>query len=317
VKTRITELLGIRYPVFQAAMSWASSNAPLVIAVSNAGALGVIAAGPMRPDDFRQALADIKAGTDQPYGVNIPLNNPHAPQLLDIAHAARIPVMVASQGGPKEQLARFRAIGTRWLHVVASVEHAQKAEAAGVDALVVDGMEAGGHPPPSEVTTLVLVRRVLKATKLPVVASGGVADGAGIAALLALGADAVQLGTRFIATPEASVHENYKRAVLAAQVDGSILVARGRLPIRQLKNAFTAKFDAAERAGASQAELDAIFKASSLKQAALEGDVVWGKVEAGQSAGLVDEILPAAEVVRRLVAEMEEARQRLISLCEK
>jgi enoyl-[acyl-carrier protein] reductase II len=314
MKTRITALLGIRHPVFQAAMSWASSNAPLVVAVSNAGALGVIAAGPMRPDDFRLALADIKAGTDKPYGVNIPLTSPRAAQLLDIAHEARIPVMVASQGGPRAQLARFRAIGTRWLHVVASVEHALKAEAAGVDALVVDGMEAGGHPPPSEVTTLVLVRRVVKAVKLPVVASGGVADGAGVAALLALGADAVQLGTRFIATPEASVHENYKRAVLAADVDGSALVARGRLPIRQLRNRFADKYNAAERAGASQAELDGIFEASSLKQAALDGDVEWGKVEAGQSAGLVDEILPAAEVVRRVVAEMEEARLRLARL---
>lgn len=314
MKTRITELLGIRHPLFQAAMSWASSNAPLVIAVSNAGALGVIAAGPMRPEDFRRALADIRAGTREPYGVNIPLNNPRAAELLDIAYEARIPVMVASQGGPKAQLARFRAIGTKWLHVVASVEHAKKAEAAGVDALVVDGMEAGGHPPPAEVTTLVLVRRVVKAVKLPVVASGGVADGAGIAALLALGADAVQLGTRFIATPEASVHENYKRAVLAADVDGSTLVARGRLPIRQLKNKFAEKFNAAERAGASQEELDAIFNASSLRQAALEGDVDWGKVEAGQSAGLVDDIVPAGELVRRLVTEIEEARKRLAAL---
>ena len=314
MKTRITELLGIRHPLFQAAMSWASSSAPLVIAVSNAGGLGVIAAGPMRPDDFRKALADIKAGTGRPYGVNIPLTNPRAPELLDIAFEARIPVMVASQGGPREHLARFRAIGTKWLHVVASVEHAKKAEAAGVDALVVDGMEAGGHPPPSEVTTLVLVRRVVREVKIPVVASGGVADGAGIAALLALGADAVQLGTRFIATLEASVHDNYKRAVIDADVDGSTLVARGRLPIRQLKNAFSAKFDAAERAGAPQAELDALFQSSSLKRAALEGDVEWGKVEAGQSAGLVDEILPAAEVVRRLVAELEEARQRLAGL---
>jgi enoyl-[acyl-carrier protein] reductase II len=314
VKTRITELLGIRYPVFQAAMSWASSNAPLVIAVSNAGGMGVIAAGPMRPDDFRRALADIRAGTDKPYGVNIPLNNPRALELLDIAFDARIPVMVASQGGPKEQMPRFRAIGTKWLHVVASVEHAKKAEAAGVDALVVDGAEAGGHPPPSEVTTLVLVRRVVKSVKLPVVASGGVADGAGIAALLALGADAVQLGTRFIATPEASVHDNYKRAVLAADVDGSTLVARGRLPIRQLKNAFSAKYAAAEKAGATQEELEALYKSSSLKQAALDGDVEWGKVEAGQSAGLVDDILPAAEVVQRLMSELEQARKRLAAM---
>src|SRR5205085_12223095 len=177
---------------------------------------------------------------------NIPLNNPKAREMLDIAFEARIPVMVASQGGPREHLARFRASGTKWLHVVASVEHAMKAEAAGVDALVVDGAEAGGHPPPSEVGTLVLVRRVVKAVKLPVVASGGIADGAAIAAMLALGAEAVQLGTRFIATPEASVHENYKRAVIEAQEHQTTLVGRGKLPIRTLRNAFTEKYDAAE-----------------------------------------------------------------------
>ena len=309
MKTRITELLGIEQPIFQAAMSWASSNAPLIIAVSDAGGLGVLGAGPLRPDDFRKILREIKANTKKPYGVNIPLNGKRAPELLDIAFQEKIPVMVASQGGPREHLPRFRAIGTKWLHVVASVEHAQKAEAAGVDALVVDGAEAGGHPPPAQVGTIVLVRRVVKATKLPVVASGGVADGAGIAALLALGADAVQLGTRFIATPEASVHENYKRAVLAAEIQDTCLVGPRSLPIRQIRNAFTKKFDAA-----GEEEREALFNGTSLKKAALDGDVEWGKVEAGQSAGLVDEILPAAEIMRRLVAEAEEARRRLASL---
>jgi len=309
MKTRITELLGIEHPIFQAAMSWASSNAPLVIAVSNAGGMGVLGAGPMRPEDFSRTLDEIKAGTKQPFGVNIPLNGTRARELLDIAIEKKIPVMVASQGGPREHLPRFRAIGTKWLHVVASVEHAKKAEAAGVDALVVDGAEAGGHPPPSNVSTLVLVRRVVRATRLPVVASGGVADGAGIAALLALGAEAVQLGTRFIATPEASVHENYKRAVLAADVHDTCLVGPPSLPIRQLRNAFTEKFMAA-----SKEEREALFKESSLKKAALEGDVQWGKVEAGQSAGLVDDLLPAAEVMKRLVQELEQARSRLASL---
>ena len=309
MKTRITELLGIEHPIFQAAMSWASSNAPLVIAVSNAGGMGVLGAGPLRPEDFKRILGEIRAGTKRPYGVNIPLNGARAQELLDIAHEARIPVMVASQGGPRGELPRFRAIGTKWLHVVASVEHASKAEAAGVDALVVDGGEAGGHPPPSTVGTIVLVRRIVRATRLPVVASGGVADGAGVAALLALGAEAVQLGTRFIATPEASVHENYKRAVLAADVEDTCLVGPATLPVRQLRNAFTRKFEAA-----SAAEREALFQATSLKKAALEGDVEWGKVEAGQSAGLVDEILPAAEVMKRLVRELEEARRRLASL---
>ena len=309
MKTRITELLGIEHPIFQAAMSWASSNAPLVIAVSDAGGMGVLGAGPMRPEDFARALDQIQSATKKPFGVNIPLNGARAAELLDIAFNKKIPVMVASQGGPREQMPRFRSIGTKWLHVVASVEHAKKAEAAGVDALVVDGAEAGGHPPPNQVSTLVLVRRIVRVTKLPVVASGGVADGAGIAALLALGAEAVQLGTRFIATPEASVHENYKRAVLAADVHDTCLVGPAALPIRQLKNAFTEKMSKA-----TAAEREALFKESSLKKAALEGDVEWGKVEAGQSAGLVDDILPAAEIMQRLVRELEQARKRLASL---
>ena len=314
MKTRITELLGIEHPIFQAAMSWASSNSALVVAVSNAGGMGVLGAGPLRPDDFRRVLLEIKKNTGKPYGVNIPLNSARAPELLDIAFEQKIPVMVASQGGPRAQLARFRAIGTKWLHVVASVEHALKAQDAGVDALVVDGAEAGGHPPPSEVGTLVLVRRVVKAVKLPVVASGGIADGAGIAAMLALGADAVQLGTRFIATPEASVHENYKQAVLKADVHETALVGRGGLPIRQLANRFSEEYFSRERKGASASELLDLLNSSSLRKAALEGDVEWGKVEAGQSAGLVDDIVPAAELFRRLVREAEEARKRLSSL---
>ena len=314
MKTRITELLGIEHPIFQAAMSWASSNAALVTAVSNAGGMGVLAAGPLRLDDFRRVLSEIQGGTKKPWGLNIPLNNPKAREMLDTAFEARVPVMVASQGGPREHLARFRAIGTKWLHVVASVEHAKKAEAAGVDALVVDGAEAGGHPPPSEVGTIVLVRRVIQAVKLPVVASGGVADGAGVAALLALGADAVQLGTRFIATPEAGVHEKYKRAVLDAEVEQTAFVGRGMAPIRQLRNRFSEEYAAAERRGASNTELEALFNKHSLKQAALEGDIEWGKVEAGQSAGLVHDIVPAGELLKRLVAEMEAARKRLASL---
>jgi len=301
MKTRITELLGIEQPIFQAAMSWASSSSALVVAVSNAGGMGVLGAGPLRPEDFRKVLLEIKKNTEKPYGVNIPLNGARAPELLDIAFAQKIPVMVASQGGPRAQLARFRAIGTKWLHVVASVEHALKAQDAGVDALVVDGAEAGGHPPPSEVGTLVLVRRVVKAVKLPVVASGGIADGAGIAAMLALGADAVQLGTRFIATPEANVHE-------------TALVGRGGLPIRQLANRFSEEYFSRERKGASASELLELLNSSSLRKAALEGDVEWGKVEAGQSAGLVEDIVPAAELFRRLVRETEEARKRLSSL---
>ena len=311
MKTRITELLGIAHPIIQGGMSWASSSSALPLAVSNAGGLGVVAAGPMRVEDLRRTLEDMRDGTDRPWGINIPLYNPRAAEYLDLAYAFRAPVLVASQGGPKEQLPRFRAIGTKWLHVVTTPLHAQKAEEAGVDALVAVGMEAGGHPAPSEVSTLVLVRRLARQSRIPLVGCGGVADGAGIAALLALGADAAQLGTRFLATREASVHPEYKAAVVAADIDATTLVARGRLPIRQLKNAFSAQYEAAERAGQGKEALEAIFKGASLKQAALDGDIAGGKPEAGQSAGLVDEVLPAAEVMRRLVQELEQACKRL------
>jgi enoyl-[acyl-carrier protein] reductase II len=311
MKTRITELLGIELPIFQAAMSWASSNAPLVIAVSNAGGMGIIAAGPMRPHDFEIALKDIRAGTSKPFGVNIPLTNPRAPQLLDIAYEQKIPVMVASQGGPREHLARFRSIGTKWLHVVASVEHARKAEAAGVDALVVDGAEAGGHPPPSEVSTLVLVRRVVKSTKLPVVASGGAADGAGIAALLALGADAVQLGTRFIARPrQACTRSTSARCSTPGSATRPWSAAAG-IPAAAQERLFR-RVRARRARGRVRGGLEEALQGVSLKQAALEGDVEWGKVEAGRARAS-----STTSSRRELYAgwrELEDARRRLASL---
>jgi enoyl-[acyl-carrier protein] reductase II len=309
--SRLPALLGIRYPVVQGGMSWASSCAGLALAVSRAGALGVIAAGPMRPDALVEAIREVRVGTDRPFAVNIPLYNERAAEFLDIAEAERVPVLIASQGGPRAHLARFHAYGAKWLHVVASAQHAAKAEAAGVDALIAVGGEAGGHPAPDEVSALVLVRAVARAVRIPVIGAGGIADGAGIAAMFALGAEGAQLGTRFLLTEEATVHTEYKRRVLAAGIGDTTLVGRGGLPVRQLRNRFTEQVDEAERAGRPKDELNALYRSRTLKDAALEGDVDWGKVEAGQAAGLIDEILPAAEVVRRLVAEAEAARLRL------
>ena len=218
LNTSLTRLLGIDYPIIQAGMSWASSCAALPAAVSNAGGLGVIAAGPMRIDDLRQTLKEVQTLTDRPYAVNVPLYRKGAAEVLDLLEQERVPVIIASQGSPKPHLQRFHAYGAVWLHVVAFIEHAHKAAVAGVDGLVVVGCEAGGHPPASEVSTLVNVRKVLQEIDCPVVAGGGVADGYGIAALLALGADAVQLGTRFILSEEARLHEDYKRMVLDARI---------------------------------------------------------------------------------------------------
>ena len=311
MKTRITELLGIRYPLVQAGMSWASSHAALPLAVSKAGGLGVIAAGPMYPDALREAIRTVKAGTDAPFAVNVPLYNKNSATYLDILEAEGVKVIIASQGGPKAHLKRFHDRGVTWLHVVTSPEHAAKAADAGVDGLVVVGFEAGGHPPAHEVGILVVLRAVVKVVRLPIIAGGGVADGYGIAALLALGADAVQLGTRFLMTPEANVHASYKTAVQQAGLADTAMVGKASLPIRMLRNAFAGEYEAAYKAGRPVEELNALFGTRTLKDAALDGNVDWGKTEAGQSAGLIDDIVPAAELVERLMRELKAARQDL------
>ena len=309
--TRITELLGIRYPILQAGMSWASSNAELALAVSQAGALGVIAAGPMYPDALRAAIRAVKEQTDRPFAVNVPLYNPRAATFLDVVLEESVPIIIASQGGPKQHIARFKERGVTWLHVTASPEHASKAEAAGVDAVIAVGTEAGGHPPPDEVGSLVVVRAVVKAVDIPVIGGGGIADGAGIAAMFCLGADGVQLGTRFLMTPESNLHTAYKERALAAGIADTTLIGRGKLPIRVLKNDFTREFEAAERSGASAEDLATLSAGRTLKMAAFDGDIDRGKVEVGQSVGLIDELLPAAELVRQLIAEFETAVERL------
>ena len=310
-RSRLPALLGIRHPIVQAGMSWASSSPALALAVAQAGGLGTIAAGPMRPDDLVAAIRALRAGTDAPFAVNVPLYNKRAAEFLDIAAAERVPILIGSQGGPRGHVERFHALGAKWLHVVAAPEHAAKAEAAGVDALIVVGAEAGGHPPPHEVSTMVLLRAVLRAVTIPVIAAGGIADGAGICAAFALGAEGAQLGTRFLMTREATVHDAYKQAVLAAGIADTTLVGRGGLPVRQLRNAFAAEVEAAERGGMAKDLLAALVASQTLKDAALDGDVARGKVEAGQSAGLIDDIPPAGEVFARLVAEAEAARRRL------
>lgn len=314
VSTPLSRRLGIDHPIVQAGMSWASSNAALPLAVSNAGGLGVLAAGPMRPDDLRRALVALREGTDRPWAVNIPLYRPGVEEVLDIVAAARPPVVIASQGAPGDRFKRFRDLGALWLHVTAFPKHAEKAAAQGVDGLIVVGAEAGGHPPGNEVTTLVAVRRVLQLVDCPVVAGGGVADGYGIAALLALGAQAVQLGTRFLMTREAAVHDNYKEAVARADVADTVLAGRGKLPVRCVRNEFTDSVVKAEAEGLAAADPEgwrALLAGSTLRQAALEGDVALGKVEAGQSAGLIDDLPDAGTLTARLAAELEEAMARL------
>ncbi len=316
IETSVTRLLGIDLPIAQAGMSWASSCAALPLAVAQAGGLGVIAAGPMYPDDLARAFDEVRANTNQPFAVNMPLYRKGADEMMEMLLARRVPVLIASQGGPKKHLQRFRDIGTKWIHVVASEEHARKAVEAGVDGLVVVGGEAGGHPPPDMVSTLVLVRAVVRAVgHVPIVASGGFADGAGLAAALALGAGAANFGTRFIATPEANVHDAYKQAVLQATVSDTRTVGRDLGVVRTLANAFTARMAEMERTGIDLEQRRAAFSAGTLKMAALDGDIDGGKAEVGQSVGLIDDIVPAGELVRRIAAEYLAAVEGLPRAC--
>jgi enoyl-[acyl-carrier protein] reductase II len=309
IETSVTRLLGIDLPIVQAGMSWASSCSALPLAVTRAGGLGVIGAGPMRLDDLARAIDEVRAGTDRPFAVNLPLYRQGADEIIDLLIGRRIPVLIASQGGPKRYLDRFKAIGTVCIHVVAGEEHARKAVDAGVDALVVVGGEAGGHPPPELVSTMVMVRAVAQAVgeAAPIIASGGFADGAGLAAALALGAGGVNFGTRFLMTPEANVHPAYKAAVLGASIASTRTVGRGLGMIRTLANAFAERMQGLETDGAALEERRAAFGGSSLKMAALDGDVAEGKVEMGQSAGLIDDLVPAGDLVRRIAQEYLDA----------
>jgi len=314
MQTLLTQLIGIKHPIIQAGMSWASSSAALPGAVSNAGGLGVLAAGPLYVEDLERELLAMKQATPNPFGLNIPLYSPKSKEFLSLALKHRVPVVIASQGGPKAHLQAFKDHGILWFHVVASLEHALKAQDAGVDAVVVVGAEAGGHPPGNDVSTLINVRHVLKHLSIPVIAGGGVADGWGIAALLALGAQAVQLGTRFLMTQEAWVHENYKQQVLKTQVDETLMVGRSMQPVRMIHNDFAKAVLEAEKCGLADDQKLELFKEGTLKKAALLGDMQWGKVEMGQSAGLIDEVLSVEALMAQLVSELDEAVQRMCNM---
>ena len=304
IETKVTRLLGIDLPIVQAGMSWASSNSALPLAVSRAGGLGVIAAGPMYLEDLAAAVDEVRAGTDKPFAVNLPLYRKGAEEVIDLLIDKKVPVLIASQGGPKKHLARFKAIGTKWLHVVAGEEHARKAADAGVDGLIAVGGEAGGHPPPELVSTLVLGRAVAKAVpSMPLILSGGFADGRGLAAALALGAGAAQFGTRFMMSNEARLHAGYQRRLADASISDTMVVGRGFGMIRVLRNAFAESMAEAELRALSEEDRRAMFSASTLKAAAFDGDIDNGKLEAGQSVGLVSDIAAAADIVAGIVRD--------------
>ena len=310
-KTRLCDLLGIEYPIIQGGMVWIA-NAELAAAVSNAGGLGLISptAGMSRNGDqienLKKHVETAKGLTSKPFGVNLPiLNNPQIEELVATAINAKIKVVVTAAGNPALYTSRFKEAGIKVIHVVAAVRHAQSAEKRGVDAVIAEGYEAGGHNGLDELTTFTLIPQLVDAVTIPVVAAGGIADARGVVAALALGADGVQMGTRFVATHECNAHQNFKEAIVKASDTDTVITGRKLGPTRILKNEVAAKIMAMEAAGASVEELLAFLGSSRSRTGQFEGDMANGEAYCGAIAGMIKEIKSAGEVIRSIVDNYE------------
>ncbi|MCA6449813.1 MAG: nitronate monooxygenase [Chitinophagaceae bacterium] len=306
----ITQLFHIQYPIIQAGMIWASGW-KLASAVSNAGGLGLIGAGSMYPPVLREHIRQCKAATDKPFGVNIPLMYPDIKELIDIIVEEKVPIVFTSAGNPKTWTGYLKEKGITVVHVVSSSKFARKAQEAGCDAVVAEGFEAGGHNGREETTTLVLIPVVREAVTIPVIAAGGIATGRQMLAAMVLGADGVQIGSRFICTPEASSHIAFKEAVVKAEEGDTQLSLKKLMPVRLLKNRFFEEVKEAELRGASEEELQHILGRARAKRGMFEGDLEEGELEVGQVSALIKNIKPAGEIVKEIWDEYVEAVEQL------
>lgn len=305
MQSKIPDLFGVRIPLIQAGMVW-NSGWRLAAAVSNAGGLGVIGSGSMYPEILKYHLQQCKAHCSFPFGVNIPLLYPDIESHIETVIAHRVPVVITSAGNPATYTKRLKDAGIRVVHVVASAKFAEKAQKAGCDAVVAEGFEAGGHNGHEETTSFVLIPLVKAAVDIPVIAAGGIATGKQMLAAMILGAEAVQIGTRFVCTYEASSHDSFKEAVIQAGEGATQLSMKKTVPVRLLKNAFYHKIQAAEDAGADASSLKEILGKGRAKKGMFEGDLEEGELEIGQVAALVQRIQPAAEVVAEIWREYNE-----------
>ena len=308
---RITELFNINYPIIQAGMIWASGW-KLASAVSNAGGLGLIGAGSMYPDVLKEHIIKCRVATDKPFGVNLPLLYPDIDQHIQTIIELKVPIVFTSAGNPKTWTNILKQNGIKVVHVVSSSLFAQKAEAAGVDALVAEGFEAGGHNGREETTTMVLIPAVSDAVKIPVIAAGGIATGRQMLAAMILGADAVQIGSRFVCTPEASSHMSFKEAIIHANEGDTMLSLKKVVPVRLLKNLFFDEVKQAELRGDDVQQLKVLLGKGRAKKGMFEGDLNEGELEIGQVSALIKEIKPAAEVVKEIWNDFENALQKPI-----
>ncbi len=312
-KNRITELFGIQYPIIQAGMIWCSGW-QLAAAVSQAGGLGIIGAGSMYPEILRENIRKCKAATDRPFGVNVPLLYPNIEEHMNIIREERVPVVFTSAGNPKTWTTFLKEGGAKVVHVIANTKFARKCEEAGVDALVAEGFEAGGHNGREETTTLVLIPMIRKATALPLIAAGGIADGEGMMACFALGAEGVQMGTRFVASVESSGHAAFKQALIHSSEGDTKLMLKQLTPVRLLRNRFSQAVEAAETRGATADELKELLGRARAKKGMFEGDMEEGELEIGQVAAAVRSIQPAGDIVRQVWEEFRQAQRRIAAM---
>ncbi len=313
MNNRITTLFGIKYPLVQAGMIWASGWR-LASAVSNAGGLGIIGAGSMYPEVLRAHIQKCQEATKQPFGVNIPMLYPDLQELMDIIVAMGVKIVFTSAGNPKTWTGYLQEKGITVVHVVSSVKFALKAQDAGVDAIVAEGFEAGGHNGRDETTTLALIPAVKEKITIPLLAAGGIATGRGMLATMILGADGVQIGSRFVASNEASSHIHFKEKVVEAGEGATQLTLKELTPVRLLKNKFYDDIQKAYDKGASKEELHTLLGRARAKKGMFEGDMEEGELEIGQVAAIIHAILPAAAIVEEIMREFDIAKKEVTFL---
>lgn len=310
MQNRITALFSIELPIIQAGMIWCSGW-ELAAAVSNKGGLGIIGSGSMYPDVLRMHIRKCKQATTRPFAVNVPLLYPDIEQLMQIIVEEQVPIVFTSAGNPATWTGHLKQHGITVVHVISNLKFALKAQDAGVDAVVAEGFEAGGHNGREETTTLCLIPQICQAVDIPVIAAGGIGSGRAMAAVFALGAEAVQIGSLFVASEESSAHPNFKQAVVEAKDGSTQLTLKQLTPVRLIKNSFFNQVQEAEQRGAGKMELLRLLGRARAKQGMFEGDLEEGELEIGQVSATIDRIRPAAEIMDELVAEFNAACKQL------
>ena len=302
MENRITKLFKIQYPLIQAGMIW-NSGWKLASAVSSAGGLGIIGAGSMYPDVLQEHITKCKAATTKPFGVNVPMLYPNIDQIIEIIIKEKIPIVFTSAGNPKTHTLRLKQHGITVVHVVSSVKFALKAQDAGVDAVVAEGFEAGGHNGRDETTTFTLIPMVKEQIRVPLIAAGGIANGRGMLAAMVLGADGVQIGSRFVASQESSAHQDFKQEVIKAKEGDTLLTLKELAPVRLLKNKFFDQVMELYKTNPSKEQLTQLLGRARAKRGMFEGDLQEGELEIGQVAGLIHQIKPAAQIVSEIIEQ--------------